>query len=752
MTTRRVRWQRSVVACTVAGLVAAACVTLPGGKNERAAAIGSISISAPLFTPLDRAAEGSDRLSFRDLRKEEHLDGIVNQPSIGMASLAFTAIRAALAVDVQPPAGAGTGGGASQDPTASPPPGPVPAPANAPARLALSPAAEERMIGLLERSAAQYRLPPDQVATLIAAYKTYMVNLEKYYNVDGFGYDAGAIFDEYLPYKVHFTVSVEPGWYTRYYQYDAVAELVLGKEALAEPGKKPVSEAPPEVVVLTVSPPETAQAIDRITGALQEVAVAATLSGSLPSAGLRAEFDSIVAEARRLEGLAANKTLVVGFPDAQSVRVRVRPTVVPSTDEQELQPTVRVLTGIVLVRNASDDKMTYLALGGPPLEASLAQLASAREAANKAHLEFQKEYPDLAPSLAASQPADSTPQSREVSLHRELDRMPEEKRPDVREKARHVFQLEEEVRDAMRQHERVAVGYLRARPCSYRRSFHFDPGLKSSRQRLDPSVNYLLRRDWPVERHDVSPKSAVGYVHVPPWYGDLRTRLELDRERIGGAYWGEFSDYQGKRVELERARSAVGAPEADLEALRRRVGKEPSPAEQQAIAAAVTSVSTAKSNVDQAKQAAEQVLAASLRRGQGVLRFALSAPRYSFSGDRVRSSPLRAAVLGRAIGPGSVGGAYLPLGSGDCAGTFTLDSLDLSTAVTVRADGSLVMRPLRIAFEVVVIRAPDLGPRATIDRRDILQSTVAEVILLPGAVEAPKGPTTPPSKDSEKGK
>ncbi len=364
----------------LAGLAAAgACVSIPDTRlnlkdfwfHDEASvhdAIGYVGISSPTFAPIESEIDGDSRLQFGDYRKEANLIAEIMKPQIGITDLQYRAFEAALAANV-----AGTRTAATEveraltandrtvqqtrstdaRPTTeviqnrraehellseqtrtfqSPDvPEALPAQLQTPADVAME------MAKVFARSGTPFSLAPDQVATLVAAYKTYMVNLEEYYNVDFYRYDDGIVGD-YVPYKVHFTVTAEPGWFTRYHQHDALAEITFG------------GENSNEFLIASVSPPETAQTIDRMTARMRSLAAAVAGEGAFNAVALAAQVRALREDALRLEGLQSNKTLVVGFPSHNRIRVRFRAESVPTEEGREVQPTSRMLTAIVLVR------------------------------------------------------------------------------------------------------------------------------------------------------------------------------------------------------------------------------------------------------------------------------------------------------------------------------------------------------------------------------------------------------------------
>ena len=195
-----------------------------------------------------------------------------------------------------------------------------------------------------------FSLPPDVLATLTASIDTYMTNLEEFYNVDGFDYRNG-LSGRYVPYKAHFQVTAEPGWFSRYRKYDAVVDVELS--LLEEPGcAEPLCKDKQcdEIIVLHVSPLETAQTINEFAAAMTEFAVALRAAGSpATNVSVDAQAQRLNAAAERLQGTRAHNTMVVGFPASNRVRLRFVADRVATDTGRDLQPVSRIMTATVLV-------------------------------------------------------------------------------------------------------------------------------------------------------------------------------------------------------------------------------------------------------------------------------------------------------------------------------------------------------------------------------------------------------------------
>ena len=77
-----------------------ACTAVPG--HDRADdyndAVGVVTISTPMFTPIESSASGDKVLKFGQLRDEQKLAEMIQQPNLAMAYMRYDALRAGLAV------------------------------------------------------------------------------------------------------------------------------------------------------------------------------------------------------------------------------------------------------------------------------------------------------------------------------------------------------------------------------------------------------------------------------------------------------------------------------------------------------------------------------------------------------------------------------------------------------------------------------------------------------------------------------
>ncbi len=171
------------------GAVAAipSCVTVPAGSaGAREDAIGTITVSTPLFTPIEASVVDGKSLSFGKLRDEQELANAIQQAQVGISDLQYRAIESALKANFS---GIQTESVQSErrtlseereayefeqekkrsfkSPDVPDPPGGIEEPQSV----------QDALVQLLKKSGDAFRLPPSEVASLVAAYKTYMVNL-----------------------------------------------------------------------------------------------------------------------------------------------------------------------------------------------------------------------------------------------------------------------------------------------------------------------------------------------------------------------------------------------------------------------------------------------------------------------------------------------------------------------------------------------------------------------------------------------
>lgn len=416
-----------------------------GTPEENAAdAVGHVTVSAPMFTPIETAVEGDRKLDFGKLREVDQLRAALLKPAFSYQRKEYSRLALALAARiagaqlsskqlVEDEAGDTKGDASDAGTTASrsvtragkdeseikeseteesetssstdrtskrtakrtrevsrkTPDVPTP-----PEFPEVPDDVMKELVKLLADAdpAASLSLPPDEIASLIASARSFMINLEEYHNVEGYDFVRG-LEQDYVPYKMHFSVTAEPGWYARWYDYDAVAEVRLDVADIA-----PGDRRRPAIIILGASPAETGQTTSDFVAALDQLSVALDVAGSSGyfSAAGKGEYTKAVAE--RLMSLRSERTLTVGFPDTASMRIRFQSArIADRTHRRDLQPTTRMLTATVLVRrelriadartNVSAPRAVIAGLERRP--GALHDLASKQQAWRAAHAELQ---------------------------------------------------------------------------------------------------------------------------------------------------------------------------------------------------------------------------------------------------------------------------------------------------------------------------------------------------------------------------
>ncbi len=385
--------------------VAGACVSRRevrsrlGTADESAAdAVGHVTVSAAMFTPIETAVDGDRRLDFGQLRTVDQLRAALLKPAFSSERKEYSRLALALAARVagaqlssrqltEDDATAGdqatssareaatretTGDGKeaaevtesettesatssatdvtsktttkrSREVSRKTPDLPT-----APAFPDVPAPVMTELVALLKSAdpTATLTLPPDELASLIASTRAFMINLEEFHNVEGYDFVRG-LESDYVPYKMHFSVTVEPGWYSRWYEYDAVAEVkVRAEEAVSGAGSRR-----PSVIVLGASPAETGQTTSDFVASLDQLGAAIDVAGSGGSFSAAGKAEYVRAVAERLMALRSERTLTVAFPDTGTMRVRFQAArIADATHRRDVQPMTRMLTATVLVR------------------------------------------------------------------------------------------------------------------------------------------------------------------------------------------------------------------------------------------------------------------------------------------------------------------------------------------------------------------------------------------------------------------
>ena len=350
------------------------------------AAVGTITVSTPMARALTEQPVDNDRLDFGTAKTEDSLRTAIRSANMSRSIMQYEALKAALAVNVAGTQVSSTntsetsgGVGGSLDPiklltsllaVSSGTPGAVANPEDiatlkadfsakasashtesfkspevpgAPTAPSVPDSVQAKLLALLGPATGGFHLDPSQEARLIASYKTYMNALEDFYNAENVATylslnKKGESVGKWHPYRVVFSVSVDPGWYPFLKQYDGVVDLDFSPSELGS-----------GVHVVNVMPAEAAQTVDELTASLTEVASALTLAGGFEAAALNAKLEQLNALAQRLEGSRKQTNLVVSYPAQDTVRIRIRPSVVASLNLAETQPTNIVFAATVLV-------------------------------------------------------------------------------------------------------------------------------------------------------------------------------------------------------------------------------------------------------------------------------------------------------------------------------------------------------------------------------------------------------------------
>lgn len=316
----------------------ASCDALPNDSDKKLEAVGRVTVSVPLFTPVEPNKDPEKLLTYGDMLQETNIRKLIETPSIGQSRLSAELVRASFQATL---AESGITAAELSD-----------------AELAeLSDQVDEKLAGLLGSSGGTFRLPPGQLFSLIAAYKTQMVNLEEYYNLPNIknyvGDDKGAW--GWLPYRVHITTALDSAWYTQHHGYDAIVDITLAEDK------------PEDLKILYVVPGQQAQATQELDAALRRVETLLSASAQLREANLAGEIQNVQAAVEHLEGVRANITTMVSYPAENKISVRFRPKIAPVAQGRghDLTPEPIVLMAVVLGRKYvnSTGKSVFGSLG-----------------------------------------------------------------------------------------------------------------------------------------------------------------------------------------------------------------------------------------------------------------------------------------------------------------------------------------------------------------------------------------------------
>ena len=345
--------------------------------DEYKAAVGDITMSIPTFKPLNDMIDQEDQLNFGNLKSEATLLENRRRANMSRSLASFQSLAASLGVSV-----AGTQIDSSKTSTTtgnlagnadlsalahilepnnqsvrkeeeslgdlsasfsqqgtssysetfkSPEVPEAPATPEAPASVLAA------MVAMLSPSAATFQLDPNQELRAVASDKMEANALEDYYNMR----EIAEANSDWLPYRLVFSVSVDPGWFTYLNQHDGIIEIDF------DPDNADL------IRVLNVSPAETSQTVDEFTASMEQLATTLAFSGGFSAIAAQGNANSFTALAQSLEGFRKQTNTIVSFLSPSKVGIRVRPSIIPNGQMAERQPTNMVFSAIVLVNRSS---------------------------------------------------------------------------------------------------------------------------------------------------------------------------------------------------------------------------------------------------------------------------------------------------------------------------------------------------------------------------------------------------------------
>ncbi len=345
--------------------------------------LGAITVSTPKFTPLISEPSSANALNFGDMKKPDTLLKLIQQSNMGASQVSYDSLSA--------------GATAKTDLSTAP---------DAATTSELPSAVQEKLVSLLGPSANTYTLNAFDTIHLMAQLHSEMVNIEAFNNFDGI-FDSNQFFSSdaswpsagvWAPYRMQFTVTVNPGWYTDKRGYDAVIEIQIPELPLCNKGEQcekgdPCCDrnAPPrEVKFMAVVPQESEQTVTELTSAMNELKLAGKFSGTIQSIAIQGAINKVSALAKRLEGPCENVLHLVTYPTENTVRIHIRPTRVPNNDKAVIKPTNMLLTAYVLIKQDSktDNDLTAPATHITTVELLRNNLASLQSDGCKIKVEF----------------------------------------------------------------------------------------------------------------------------------------------------------------------------------------------------------------------------------------------------------------------------------------------------------------------------------------------------------------------------
>ena len=366
-----------------------------GFPTKTDVSLGTITVSTPKFTPLVSSPAEKNSLNLSKFKDSDKLLELIRQSNMGASSISYDSLSVGMAlalagtqVSSSNTTALSSGAGLNLDLgkalaqllssgtiSASDPPvsGNVdasvktdasytrsfksPETPSAATQSSVPSSVMDKMVSLLSASGKSYTLNPFDTIHLMAQLHADVVNTEAFYNFDGYfntayfgsGPDTsdGSV---WAPYRMQFTVAVNPGWFTYKNHLDAVAQIMLPEDG--------------DVKIMAVVPQESAQTIDELTSAMNEFKMALELTGGFKAAAVNASMQKVSALAERLEGPCKNTLHLVTYPDERSARIYIRPTRVPQKEKDILQPTSLLMTAYVLVKQYTSDMDKTAPLNG----------------------------------------------------------------------------------------------------------------------------------------------------------------------------------------------------------------------------------------------------------------------------------------------------------------------------------------------------------------------------------------------------
>lgn len=330
------------------------------GDNRAPASVGTVSVSAPHFSPL-KGFEKEDKrqLNFSKFNDEAAIATAISRISMRrdkstallsdiQVAVDYMAIQKYLDSTKTKTATTADGKTSSSESsetkeTAKKAPVEVPDPA---VQLALDQALKERLYSLLGTTDTEYAFPPDQMASLIASYKMYMFALERLYGLQDLIL-VQELTPDYEPYLIQFDASASPGWYTKHWQHDAEIAVKFNED----------------VHVVTAVPSQAVESLRNFESAFEQYRTAIALTAQQGPIGASAGYNRLQAAAERLEGLESVSTFMIGYGSKRNMAVlRFSPSHVPNANRREMDHRQQHITLLALVNNKlANERATAIA-------------------------------------------------------------------------------------------------------------------------------------------------------------------------------------------------------------------------------------------------------------------------------------------------------------------------------------------------------------------------------------------------------